>query len=253
MAVQWDVQEKFARGSIYKFYPQDIVIRPELNGRHDVPNIDELKKDILERGQMQPVGIRNDGGKPVLAFGFSRWRAVSELNQNEMQDNPIMLTCMYIKMNEQAAFIANYKENRIRSATTPLDDAHAFAQLQRWGKTPAQIAKDLGVSVAFVNQRIELVSATEEVQEALQEGRLKPSAARVIAKLSAKQQRDVVKGTGPITKGKVQEVTGKASKPTPKQSLASIKPLIQEAADGHKVEAVKEFARKLLWRIEAPE
>jgi ParB/RepB/Spo0J family partition protein len=253
MAVQWNVKEAPTRGSVYNFFPQDIVIKPDLNGRHDLPDIGSLKQDILARGQIQPVGIRNDGGKPVLAFGFSRWRAVSELNQNEKKDDPIKLMCLYIRMNEQEAYLANYKENRTRATTTPLDDAHIFARMERWGKTISQIAELVGESESFVKQRLALVDMTPEAQEAVKTGRLKPTAAVAIAKLSAKQQREVVAGEGKVTGSKVANVIGKARKPTPKQSLEGLMPVIQEAADNHSVKAVQDFARKLLWLIEVPD
>lgn len=76
MAVDFKVECK--RTSEYGFAPQDIVVKPKLNGRHELPNIQWLIDDILDKGQLQPCVIRNEAGKPVLVAGFSRWRAVSD-------------------------------------------------------------------------------------------------------------------------------------------------------------------------------
>ena len=80
MAVEFDV--KGTRTSEYLFAPEQLEIDPSLNGRHELPDIQWIVESILTHGQLQPVTIRRSGGKPVLVAGFSRWRAVSQINKD---------------------------------------------------------------------------------------------------------------------------------------------------------------------------
>lgn len=247
MAVQFKAEHR--RGSVYLFFPQDIVIRPELNGRHDLPDIAALKADIEKNGQLVPVLVRNDGGRPVLAAGFSRWRAVTELNKDRKPADHIRLICSYIGMDEREAYLANYKENRLRNQTTPLDDAHQFSQMERWGWSVKEIAEKCGVKESVVRRGLKLATTTPELKQALQSGRLKASAALSIAKLSAEQQKALVAGNGTVSADKLAAATGR--KPTAKQRIDTLRPAIEEAADMHPVKAVQEFARRLLGLMDA--
>jgi ParB family chromosome partitioning protein len=247
MAVDFKVEH--TRTSEYLFLPEDITIDPKLNGRYDAPDITELKASILEHGQLQPVAVRNDGGKPVLVMGFSRWTAISEINKDirkSGEGDPIKIRAVYVRLNEQDGFIANWEENRRRNATTPLDDAHHFAQLEKWGRTEDEIAGRLHVSVSTVRARLALVGATKEVQEAVHDGRLKPTAAVKIAKLAAEQQRAAVKrnnGTGKITSADVAAATGATIKP----SLKTVRDLVQVSADDTTLDRdIRQFCTRLL-------
>lgn len=199
MAVEW-TGVKCTRGSEYLFDPADLLIRPELNGRAEAPDIEDLIADILVpgRGQLQPVLVRNDGGKPVLVAGFSRWRAISEINKRGLTPVPLKIRCTFFRGNEREGLLANIAENLQRNATTPLDDAHNCRMLEVWGMSVADIAGKLRQSEAWVRGRLKIAEATPEVQEALKDGRIKASAAATIAKLSESQQRKAVAGEGSV-------------------------------------------------------
>ncbi len=244
MAVRFEVDNK--RTNAYSFLPENITIRPELNGRHDLPDITALKASIVEDGQLQPVLIRNEGGKPVLCAGFSRWRAITELNLERDAADAIMISAVYVRLNEQDGFIANWSENRQRNETTPMDDANHFAQMVKWNWSEKKIAERLGVTTAFVKSRLALSEADESVQKAVSEGRVKPNAAVRIAKLSAKQQRTLAARKGKLTARDVADAEGKPRKAT----MAELRVVIEEAADTDETIAVQAFARSLLVRMD---
>lgn len=204
-----DFRVKGSRTSEYRFLPKDIKIKPELNGRHDLPDIEWLIKDIVERGQIQPVAIRNDGGVPVLCAGFSRWRAVAEINKRKLTPVPLELRCTYIKCSEHDGFLAGISENRMRNSTTEVDDAHnVYRCVQVYGMTEEQVAKtyfpvemsedhdpadpvvaaDRKKSLKWVKDKLSLVNLSPGAQKAMKEGRLKGSAALAFAKLSQDEQ-----------------------------------------------------------------
>lgn len=203
MAVQFSTDIK--RIDAYLAYPEDIAIVPELNGRTDKPDIEWLITDILAHGQHTPVIIRKDGLIPTLVAGFSRWRAVSEINKRNLaQGMKIKLQCKLALCNEEEAFLLNISENRFRNPTTAIDDAHNIKRLLNiYGKTEEEVAGiyfptaktegELKEAAKFVRDRIALLTLSPEAEEAIKSGRVKESAAKAIAKLSQAQQREVIK------------------------------------------------------------
>lgn len=187
MAVEFKVEH--TRTSEYLLAPKDITFKPELNGRHDCPDIEELIQSMVAVGQLQPILIRNDGGTPILVAGFSRWRAAVEINNRKLTPQPFRLRCVYFKGSEQQGVLANIAENRVRNSTTPVDDGYNICRLERYGMTIEEIAKVYGEEVAWVKKRASLVSLTPEAQTALKKGEIKPEAAIVLAKMSEAEQR----------------------------------------------------------------
>jgi ParB/RepB/Spo0J family partition protein len=228
MAVAFKVEH--SRTSEYRFLPEKISIKSELNGRHDLPDIEWLKKDILERGQVQPVTIRKDGDKAVLVAGFSRWRAVSELNKGRKDADKIHLRCTYVLCTEAEAFMANIAENRFRNSTTELDDAHNIKRLMNnYSMTEEQVAavyfpgeQEKKESLKWVRGRLKLVALTPEAEKALKDGRMKLPAAKAIAKLSEDQQRDAVKGSAKVKASAIREASGKPKPVSLKTRLKSV-------------------------------
>jgi ParB-like chromosome segregation protein Spo0J len=200
-----DFKSEFTRSSEYNFFPQDIKFKPELNGRHEAPNIEDLISDIVKQGQLQPVFIRNDGGKAVLVGGFSRYRAIAEINKRKLTEHPLKVRCVYFKGSEQQGMLANISENRFRNSTTPIDDAYNIARLERYGMTMEQIADhykpmdDFGIrleekkAVKWVKDRLTLIQLSEASAAAVKNGTVKPSAAKILAELSEAQQELALK------------------------------------------------------------
>lgn len=191
------------RTSEYRMLPQDIVVPADLNGRHVLPDIEWLIRDILANGQHTPVVIRKDGDRPVLCAGFSRYRAVSAINKRKLADPPMQLRCTYSQANEQEGFLLAISENHQRNALTDLDYAYNIKLLmKKWAMTEEQVAnvywpgakdKALKDAVRFVRQKSALINLSPVAEKAMMDGRLKGSAARAIAKLSQEQQAKAIK------------------------------------------------------------
>lgn len=225
----------FKRDATYKGLPETIDVRPDLNGRHEKPDIEWLIADILMHGQMQTVGIWDDGGQPVLAYGFSRWRAISEINKRKLTPQPLLINCTYIRTNEQGAFIRNISENRQRNPTTATDDAHNISKLiESYQMTLEDVAKvyfptaktdgEIKEGVKWVSSRLELVKLAPEAQKALNDGRIDETAAQAIAKLKTAQQRELLKSGGKVTAADARAVKA-AGKP---KKAPKAKPIEQE-------------------------
>lgn len=210
MAVEFDV--KGSRTSEYRFLPEQLEIDPAMNGRHDLPDIQWIVDSILRHGQLQPVTIRRTAGKPVLVAGFSRWRAITEINKKNLSPKPLELRCSYTQLSEKQAFLANIEENRVRNATTPMDDAYNIQRLINvYQMTEDEVADAYRSSVSWVKGRLSLIEATPEVEKAVRAGKIKGSAATVIAKLSKEHQKNLAKVAeekGKVTAADVRRETG---------------------------------------------
>lgn len=243
MAVQFNVEH--TRSSEYRLFPENITIRPDLNGRHELPDIEWLVQDILRQGQIVPVTIRSDGGTPVLTAGFSRWRAISEINKRKLAPVKMQIRCTYMQCSEQEGFLGNISENRFRNNTTILDDAHNIKRLlKQYAMTEEQIAaiyfptaenaEDKKKALRFVKQRASLASLTKEAEQAVRQGRLKESATVAIAKLSEQQQREVLKNST----GKIKT---SAVKPSQKTASVDIKTQIREVIHTGKYKGISKI------------
>jgi ParB/RepB/Spo0J family partition protein len=173
MAVNFDEPIKRS-GEEWAPYPEQLVISPELNGRHDSPDIEPLIQSILQHGQLQLCLTRREGGKMVLAAGFNRWRAVSEINKRKLTPEPLRLKCVYRELSEKQAFLANIAENQCRNATTPMDDAYNIQRLINvYQMSKDEIAKAYGMSLSWVIQRLGLIEAIPAVEKQIRKGAIK--------------------------------------------------------------------------------
>jgi hypothetical protein len=220
------------RGSVYYLNPLKIKVLPELNGRHELPDIEWLIQDIARNGQDTPVVIRAEGPAKariaVLDCGYSRWRAIIEINKRGLTPVPLRIACVFRDGNEVDGFLANIRENRFRNTTTELDDAHNIVRLRRFQMTEEDIAyvyfadargdrEKTKKAVAWVKKQAKLATLTPEGEKAIKEGRVKMSAARHIAALSAEAQKQLLelseKGSS-LTSQSIRKAQGKPEKIT---------------------------------------
>lgn len=208
MAVAFTTEH--TRTSEYLFDPKELIVKPELNGRHEAPDIEELIADIVRRGQLEPGVVRNDGGKAVLSAGFSRWRAIMEINKRKLTPVPLAFRAIFRKGNELDGFLANISENRFRKQTTQLDDAYNVKRLEDWGQTEEQIAEIYLTDVKWVRKMMKLVALDPAAQKAVASGKIKSTAIAAVSKLTTEEQRRVVKDAGD---GTIKLPKKKAAKP----------------------------------------
>lgn len=217
------------RGSIYYLDPRKIKVLPELNGRHELPDIEWLIQDMARNGQDTPVVVRAEGPPrertAVLDCGYSRWRAINEINKRKLTPVPLRIACVFREGNEVDGFLANVRENRFRNTTTALDDAHNIVHLRRFQMTDDDIGyvyfpdakgdrDKTKKAIAWVKKQAKLATLTPEGEKAVKEGRLKAPAARKIALMSAEAQKALLAEEGPVTTATVRKAEGKPEKMT---------------------------------------
>lgn len=213
--------------------PEDLDLLPEMNGRHNLPDIEWLIQSILEpHGQIQPCPIRKTAGRPVLTAGFSRYRAVAEINKRGLTPNPLRLNCVFKQLTDQQAFIANIHENRVRNPTVEIDDAYNLQRLINvFQMSEEEAGKVYNENVKWVRSRLQLLELSPEAEKEVRSGRVVPSAAKAIARLSREQQKKVLAKPGKITSADVKRETPAPTKKADKPDLQkALRVLLAEAA-----------------------
>lgn len=233
MAVEFKVAH--TRTSEYLILPEDITVKPELNGRHELPDIEWMIDSFIQVGQLQPVVVSAEDGKAVLRAGFSRWRSAIEINRQKLTPAPFKLRCVYLRADDAKGFIAGIHENIVRNPVQPLDDAHNIAKMETWNMTHEEIAKLYRQDVKWVESRVALLDLVPEAAQAVVDGRMKLPAAAHFAKLNKDVQRKRIKakGDGKFTAKDAKADPAPDAPVTPKREnrLACIRAILETAVN----------------------
>ncbi len=167
---------------------EQILPNPEQPRRHfDVEALSGLAQSIRENGVIQPLVVEGPfvhQGKTtyVLVDGERRLRAAQMAGLREV---PVVVAPA---PNGQAqaeerlvrALVANIQ----RSELGPVEEGEAFARLRAMGLSKNQIALKMGVSIARVTHRLQLLELEPEVRGLIAQGRL-PKDQRMVEALLA--------------------------------------------------------------------
>ncbi|MEU4032441.1 ParB/RepB/Spo0J family partition protein [Streptomyces anulatus] len=212
------------QGSIYrggKDRSGDIVeipvtqLCPNPFNRREMSGVAELAATIEEVGLLQRIAhIPRDiwiehypettdliTAENVILFGEHRWRAVRTLGWEAIES---------VLMDDKVADarVITLIENLRRAQLSPLEEAEHYEALRASGLSYEQIAKKVGetakgsISKGTVWKRVQLLTLTPEVLDAVKAGKLAISNAEKLTSLSADDQRDAValvkSGTHPV-------------------------------------------------------
>ena len=177
-------------------------IRPSaMNPRKtfDQESLQELADNIKRQGLLQPITVRpvdyhdevdKETGEVVslptmyeIVCGERRWRAVL-LNASKT------IPCIIREMNDEDAFDAMITENLQRKDVDPMEEAFAFAQLLKSGKTIEELSLRFGKSKRFIADRIRLDKLIPEFKKAVTDGKLYIGAAMLLCKIDEDKQRE---------------------------------------------------------------
>lgn len=155
--------------------------------------LEELADSIRQYGVLQPLVVtrheieKEDGGIATeyeLIAGERRLRASRIAGLSQV---PVIIRTSdeSDKMKLELAII----ENLQREDLNPMDRAHAFRRLvKEFGLKHGEIGKKVGKSRVYVSNTLRLLSMPEDIQQALQEGRISEGHARPILMLSGRNE-----------------------------------------------------------------
>lgn len=146
----------------------------------DEQRIADLRASMKKRGfdPAFPLIVRpSASGTFEIAAGERRWRAAGE-------EGIEALPCSVREMTDREMLETALIENLQHDSMTALDEALGYARLIRMGDTIADIAKNIGKTEAHVGQRLSLARLVGTTTgEALNEGAITPSHARLLARV----------------------------------------------------------------------
>src|SRR6476469_6891048 len=137
----------------------------------------ELVESIRQHGIIQPLVVRNVGGKHELIAGERRWRAAQEAG---LARAPIIVrTATDLEVLELSLI-----ENLQRADLNPIAEAQAYARLaNEFGMRQEDIAQKVGRSRAAVANSMRLRDLHQQVQAWLIQGLLSVGHAKVLLAL----------------------------------------------------------------------
>lgn len=156
----------------------------------DEGDLQDLSNNIKQQGLLQPITVRPieaDDTNPLcgefeIICGERRYRAVSMLEEDT-------IPCIVREMTDEEALDAMITENLQRKDVDPIEEAFAFGQLLKTGKTIEQIADRFGKSKRFVQERIKLDNLLPDLKKMVKDGKLHIGAAMHVCKLTEDEQR----------------------------------------------------------------
>ena len=155
--------------------------------------IAELAASIKQHGLLQPITVRphistDACGNYEIVMGERRYRAW----KHNMSDPkfPMEIPCIVRDMNDEEALDAMITENLQRKDVDPIEEAFAFGQLVKTGKSIDEIALRFGKSKRFIQERIKLDNLLPELKKMVTDGNLHIGAAMHVCKLTEDEQRE---------------------------------------------------------------
>jgi len=102
--------------------------------------IDELANDIDHHGQLQPVIIRIEDGKPAVIAGQRRRKALIKLEQ---ANDDVVLEGLVVDVDDMEATAISLSENTQQLPMLLMDKYKAFEKLAKQGWDAASIDKSI--------------------------------------------------------------------------------------------------------------
>jgi ParB family chromosome partitioning protein len=155
------------------------------NPRSDLGDLKEMAESIRQVGVLQPLQVRPNGDRFDLIYGHRRLAAAKLAERATV---PVFLAP---EADEAADHTRRLVENLHREDLTPLDEARAYQQLLGLGVKGGQrgLARMVGKSQSHVSKRLALLELPDEVQAYVDSGRITPTEAVELSKLSDEPER----------------------------------------------------------------
>ncbi|HKG56410.1 MAG TPA: ParB/RepB/Spo0J family partition protein, partial [Candidatus Limnocylindrales bacterium] len=151
-----------ARGSVVRTLPIDRIVsnpeQPRLG--FDEGALQELAASIREHGVLQPILVRPLGNNEYqLIAGERRWRAARIAGLDK-------ISALVEDIDDETALEISIIENLQREDLSPLDEASMYDRMIReHGYSVRKLAQKLGKDKGYLENRLRLADAPQEVRE----------------------------------------------------------------------------------------
>ncbi|XWN29728.1 MAG: ParB/RepB/Spo0J family partition protein [Devosia sp.] len=139
----------------------------------DPQAIEELAASIEAMGLMQPITVRPMDGAYMIVAGERRWRAHCHLAETGRLPEGTILAQVR-RMDDETMAVNAILENLQRVDISPMEEAQAFDRVLQTGVAIEDLAKRLGRPVFRLQERLQLLRLSPEVQILVKGGHLPP-------------------------------------------------------------------------------
>ncbi len=164
----------------------DLIEPNPFQARKEFPDIDELAQAIRQQGFTSRLRVRPHPaveGKYELVYGERRLRAAIKVGLDEVP-------CEIVRHSDVEMAEIGLAENIQRRDLSPLEEAHALkALMDQRDYSQRELAERLGKSHGYVQHRLDLLRAPDDVQQLVAQRPDSLKAARNIARLPDPAQR----------------------------------------------------------------
>lgn len=155
--------------------------QPRTNFDHD--KLAELADSIKKHGIIQPLVVTKEGGFYQLIAGERRLKAAQILGLSEV---PVIVK----EASDREKFELSIIENIQRHDLNILEEANSYKRLmEEFGLSQEDIAKQVGKSLSSISNTLRLLNLPIAIKEALGEGKITFSHAKVILSYPTKQEQ----------------------------------------------------------------
>lgn len=165
-----------------QIHPKNIRIVPDRNPRMDWGDIEGLANSILESGLHVPLKVEFKKDSCLLVDGERRLRALKALMEDGMWDKEIPVHVLEEDAVSEEKILLSMILSNDGKPFLPLEESTAFLELKNLGLSSQDISKRIGKSISYVNDRLSLLQASDEIKEAVQNQEVPTVLAKDIAK-----------------------------------------------------------------------
>lgn len=143
----------------------------------DKEALQSLAESIREKGVLQPLLVRKQGGQYELIAGERRWRASKIAGLNQV---PVIIKDFDDKEVLEVALV----ENLLRENLSAIEEAEGFQRLiDEFSHTQEALSQIVGKSRSHIANTLRLLNLPASVQELVKENKLSAGHARALVGL----------------------------------------------------------------------
>lgn len=198
MARKINAGENVGRFDVFMVDPRNVKVDPSLRARWELEppgpeRVRELAESFLEHGQSNPCVARMDPSDKTLIIEQGQTRHAAAMWILENRDPKFRLQVKVVDRNEEEGFVCAIEENRIRTETTPMDDAYNMRRLRNsYGWDDPKIEALFKCRSAYLRNLETLLALPIRIQRLVHRGELAVSNAMLLANLSGDDLQDAL-------------------------------------------------------------
>lgn len=178
--------------------------------RNNYGDLEGLAQSISKEGQKEPMKIRmGPGGEfAIIVNGHRRSRAIKIANE-KYGASITSAKCIHEEKgaNEETRLVSMLILNDGKPLE-PLEEAGVYKTLINFNWDEKRIAEHTGKPLQYVKDRLGLNSAPKKIRDAVEKGRIKPTAAGRLARAPQKKQDEVLgEGEKKVSQKNVERAT----------------------------------------------